>query len=339
MLPYGITFLAISLSAFLNTKKTKQFSMIIFIFFILFYSLRNNIGSDWSQYEYYFDNVFDNNIVDRYKYETGYWLLNYMTSNLLGSFRYLVFLVSVFNGILFWKATNRYSKNIGIIMLLSLFYLFYPTLEAFRQSITLFLFYYSLEYIEQNEKKYILLNIVGLLFHRTGIFGLLFFVFNKYKVSKIIIMLLLLLFSLFEPYFFKIISSISPIFALRYNWYLHMEAIDNSLFSFKTLEYLFIIIFYFIFTKWKSINVREKLTLNLVLLGFILQITLGQISNIGYRMTYYTDIGIVFTYTFIYDKINEPAFKYLYIVALILYILVRFYRVFPFDDPLFIYSF
>jgi hypothetical protein len=337
MLPYGIIFFLMSLNAFLNKKSTKHISLIFFLFFILFYSLRTNIGSDWSGYEYYFNNVLDNDVVERYKFEVGYWLLNYITSTIFSSYRHLVILVGIFVAILFWKSTNRYTKNIGLAMLLSLYYMFYPTLEALRQSITLFLFYYSLHYIDKDQKKYLLINVIGLLFHRTGVLPLLFFVFNKYKVSKIVIILSLVFFSILQPYISNIISFF-PNFALKYNWYFHLETGQSTYFSLKLLEYLLILLFYFILSKKNLISGFERLVMNLVLLGFVLQITLGQITDIVYRVTYYTDIGIIFAYISIFDRIKGPVFKFSYIVVLILYILVRFYRIFPFDDPRFIYS-
>jgi len=343
MVPYLIVFLVISTNVFFNDKDTKYFryfSLITFVLFIMFYALRNNVGVDWSSYEKYFYNINNKDVIDRYKFEVGYWGLNYIAYFLLGSYRYLVFLVGIFNGILFWKSTNRYTKNIGIAILLSLYYMFYPTLEAFRQSLTIFIFYYSLEYIEKDEKKYILLNIIGFLFHRTGIFTLLFYVFNKYKkMQKYIILslLLLLLLPILDPYIFRAMS-IFPVLASKYHYYFHVEAVKSSLFSFKTLEYFLLLIFFLIISKRNTLKKYENIAFNLLLLGFVLQITIGQLSNIVYRITYYTDIGIVLAYIFIYDRIKKPVFKYLYIGILIIYVFLRFYRVFPFNNPRFFYN-
>lgn len=337
MLPYAIVFIVISLNAFINKKNTRIFNLILFVFFILFYAMRNEVGTDWASYEYYFNNVYNKYVLDQYSFEFGYWIMNYLARFFFSSFRYLVFLVGIFNGVLFWKATNRYTKNIGIVVLLSLFYMFYPTLEAFRQSITLFLFYYSLEYIEKNEKKYILLNLIGFLFHLSGIFTLLFFVFNKYKKIRIFILSSMVAFNLIEPYFLKIIS-VYPILYNKYYWYFYIEGVRRPVFTFKTLEYLILVMFYYISNKKIIINKWNKLIVNLLLLGLFIQITIGQMSNVVYRMTYYTDIGIIFAYTFIYDRIKKKVFKYLYLVFLIIYILLRLYRVFPFDDPRFIYT-
>jgi hypothetical protein len=337
LLPYGIVFCVMSLSAFLNRKSTKQFSLVVFILCLLFYSLRNNVGSDWDAYEYYFDKIHSEYLIDNFSFEIGYWALNYVSSGILGSYRYLVLLVGIFNGILFWKATNRYTKNIGIAMLLSSFYLFFPTLEALRQSITLFLFYYSLAYIDKSPKRYIILNFLGILFHTTGIITLLFFVFYRYRLFRLIIATTLVLWGVFETYISKIINYI-PFVSNKYHWYFHVDTVEPSLFTLKTLEYLLIVLFFYVISRKKDLGNQQKLYSNLIFLGLIIQITLGQMSSIVYRMTYFTDIGVILVYCLLYDKMKAPLWKYTYIVGLILYVLLRFYRVFPFGNSNFIYS-
>lgn len=338
MLAYGVIYFLMSINAFLNSKRTKHFSILFFLLFILFFSFRNNVGTDWLTYEFYFNNITDQFTLERYKFEYGFWLLTYLCSYLFDSYRYMVLILGLLTGILFWKATNKYTENIGLLFLLSIFYIFYPSLEAIRQSVTIILFYYSLQYIDDNKKKYIYLNIIGFLFHSTGIFSFIFLLFSINKRFKISIFLFLFLFSVLDPFIQQAIS-IFPSLSHRYYWYIqYIEHEEATLFSLKLFEYLLLLVFYFTLAFRKKLNKMENIAKNLIFIGFIAQISIGQISDMVYRMTYYTDIGVLFAYTFIYDKIKNSILKYFYIIFIILYVFVRLYRAFPFDDPRFIYS-
>lgn len=336
MIPYSVLFITISLNAFLNKRELRHLNLVVFCFLALFYSLRYEVGTDWSAYEYYFYS-FQDDYITTYSFEMGYWWLNYIASFFLSSFRYLVFVVGIFNCVIFWKATCKYTKNIGIIMLLSLFYLFMPTLEAFRQSITLFLFYYSLQYIEKNEKKYIFINILGSMFHYTGIFAIIFMFFNKYKNVRIIILCSMLSFSILEPFVLKVLVHF-PVLYSKYYWYFQYKVAGNTLLTIKAFEYFLILVIYYLYYRKKPFDTWNKIMSNLLLIGFFIQVTLGQVSNIVYRITYYTDIGLMFAYVFIYSKIKNVAFKYIFIVFLIIYVFARFYRVFQFDNMIYHYK-
>lgn len=340
MLVYWVVFGLFCINAFMNNKSSKHMNLLIYVFFILVYSFRKNVGTDWVAYKYYFDNFSLIGDIGDYNFEIGYKLLNYVANLLFNSFWILVFVVGIFNGILFWKATNKYTKNIGIVMLLSLYYVFFPSLDIFRQSITMILFYFSLEYIEKDKKKYLLINLFGLLFHSSGIIALLFYAFNKNNKMRIFSIIVLIFLKEFETIYVQIFDLI-PIINLKYNWYFNdIYKVDNSIFTLKLIEYTLMLIFYlFLIKKKKCINNREKIAFNLVFFGFLFQITIAQMSDIVYRMTYYTDIGMMLSYAFIYDRLRGSFYKYLYIVFLIIYISLRFSRIFPFYDPRFMYYF
>lgn len=335
MLVYGLVFGVFIINAFMNDKSTKHMNLVVYVFFILLFSLRNSIGTDWVAYKDYFDN-FSTSVIEVYKFEIGYELLNSVTHWLFTSFWTLVFVVGIFNGVLFWKATSKHTKNIGIVMLLSLYYIFYPSLEAFRQSICLILFYYSLEYIEKDEKKYLLINLIGLLFHRSVLIALIFYAFNKNNKLRILIVTVAIFFKEFETVFSKIFKFF-PTLNIKYEYYFNNTTNISSIFTLKLLEYSLMLLLYFYLYKKKSLDNHEKVVFNLVFLGFSLQIALTQISDIIYRMTYYTDIGMMLCYVFIYDRIKGSLFKYFYIVFLIIYVFLRLYRIFPFYDPRFMY--
>lgn len=336
MILYGIIFFVFCLNAFLNgNKQTKYINFIIYIFFILIYSLRRNISNDWLAYEYFFDNVFNDAAIQDYLFEIGYKYLNYIVNFVFGSFWYLVVILGIFNGVLFWKATNRYTKNVGIVMLLSLYYIFFPTLEALRQSVTLILFYFSLEYIEKDKKKYFLLNFLGFLFHATGVFSIFFYLFYVNKNIRKVLIVFLLTFGMLEPIIIEVVNNLfgDVDIGMKFLWYFQNSREGNTIISFKSIEYALIILLYFIINKIKGINELENLAFNLVLIGFILLISVGQITDIIYRITYYTDIGVILGYTLLYDRIKGIVLKNLYVLFLIAYIFARFMQAFPFENP------
>lgn len=337
MIPYIVMYSIVIINAFLNNKKAKYISLMVFSFVILFYSLRQNLGSDWPHYEYYFDNIYSTG-PELYKFEIGYRIINIIGKSIFNSYRYLVLVIGLFNGIVFWKATKTYSKNLGLALLLSLYFLFYPTLEAIRQSIPLFLFYYSLKYIETNKQKYFFINVIGLLFHYTAIITILFYYFYKYKKVRNIMLISLIAYSIIEPLFYRILSFF-PLLASKYYWYFVVKAVENSIFSFKSLEgFLILIVYYVINKKSKVKKTYEYISINLVYMGLILQVTLGQFSNIIYRITYYTDIGVILFYLFLYDRFKQPLYRFFYIIVMIAYVTVRLWNIFPYDDPRFFYT-
>lgn len=335
MFIYKIIFLVFGINSFFNEKKMKIFNFMFFILFILIYSFRNEIGTDWYNYESYFRNISTGQT--RHEFEFFYKILNIYGYKFLPSFRWLVFLIGIFNGFLFWNSTNKYSKNIGLVMFLSLYYMFYSTLEALRQSITFFIFYYSLRYIENDWKKYCTLNIIGTLFHFSGIFTLFLLFFNKYKVLKYITIIGLFFFSFFQN-LISIILQNFPLLYSKYYWYMNVAKFKEGIVSFKLIEYIiFVCVYIFSFKKGKK-DSWNKLNFNLLILGLVIQLTIGRYTNIIYRMTYYTDVGLIFGYSFVYNKIKSGRVKVIYIIVIIIYLFLKFYRNFPFMDPNFIYK-
>lgn len=339
MLVWLGVFLIFGINSFFNSEKNKVWNLLFFLSFIFIYSMRNNVGSDWKAYLFYFDNILINpSAVKDYNFEFLYKYLNIYGSMIFPSFRWLVFFISIFNGLLFWQSTKKYTKTIGLVMILSLYFIFFSTIEALRQSITLFLFYFSLQYINKRPLKYLLINTVGICFHSAGIFTVLFLIFNRYKFLQRIMIIFMCFFTNLERIFSKIIENF-PMMYSKYSWYMNFSKMEQSIISFKLIEYIILVCIYLFFLKKEGLDDWNKTNLNLLIFGLLMQVSVGRYTNIMYRMIYFTDIGFIFAIVYIYNRIRSFALSNIYIMIVILYILFRFYRSFPYNDPKFFYKF
>lgn len=316
-------------TAFCN-KKNKKIALVSYIVFIVFYCLRKEVGTDWPTYFKYFYSLDNIAYVEGRGFEIGYWFINYIFSKMGFSYWNLVTFIGISVSLIFYISIKRYSDNYGIIFLLGLFYFFYPSYESIRASIAIVLFLYSIGFVEDNEKKYLLCNIFGMLFHYSSIIAFVYYLFYKFSTSRKLILILAggmgVLIS--TPLFFRIVSILPDGIGNRIIFYLITNGANKDFIdvvSLKLIEYIILLIaVYFLFDQKEKLVLEYKRMLQL---GIIIIIFLGMISNIGYRFTYYTDMAVIFTYSKIYDYFKSIKVKFLYVIILVIYTGVRLARI------------
>ncbi|MCI6591114.1 MAG: EpsG family protein [Spirochaetia bacterium] len=232
-------------------------------------------------------------------------------------------------------------------------------------------------YENSNTKKdtfnYFLINLIGFLFHRTALIAFIFYFFKKNRCFKILILLFFICYGFAQPLINGILQRF-PQFYSRYQYYIMTKNLSQnktSLFSIKLIEYFisFIILLYiyinniiknqkgkklinanlkYLFklknlsNKTKcipNINTIDMTALNLIELGLLIQLFISPILGASYRLLYYCDLGIMLFYATIFYRINNKTVKVFYIIFLIIYLCLRFSRVFPFQNEMFIYHF
>lgn len=351
---YLVILTVVIVGAFFDfSAKAKYSWFIMFFCFCFLYIFRARVGSDWIPYEYYYYHIHDSFEVNRLGLESGYYFLNLVFNNLGLPFQTVTITIGIIVCVLFWKAIKKYEIKPGITLLGAMFFMFYPTLEALRQSVPLFLMFYllsldsKLETAEEKKSrfqviinadgKYWILNAVGALFHQTSIFvAALLYGFKKNRIFKLVTTLALMLFGVFQPQLEVLMRSYLPKLYHKYIYYtiLVEGGISSKLLSVKFIEYLII------FAILLLLNNKSKLemsVLNIIELGILIQIAMvGKIDAL-YRILYYTDIGIVLFFSIMEKRIKRVDLKFIYYIIVIIIIVIHLVRAFPIDNTLYIY--
>lgn len=350
----------LSLTVSCNGKYRKIAWLSFFLFSAIYVSLRN-IGTDWLEYAIYYD---QHNILEFFDgyFEIGFSLILSFFKLCGLSYAAAAGAISLVCCFIFFKATNHYTNSFGFVALLASFYIFYPGLETIRQLVTIVLFYYSLIYIDFDWKKYFGINFLGILFHRTGIVTFFFYFFRKHKLVKIAYFIALAMYVLVEPYLFKLLMHFPSVYQ-KYYWYrvVKHNSVD-SLLSLKLMEYLMLIIAVLLLKMQKanfsikissgsrknshhigtnqSEGLREVLEtgenkfFDLMIMGMGIQLFVKSILASSYRLLYYSDIGVLMTFCFLHDRTSKRN-RFLLEVTAVIYIAIRFYRLFSVNTQLF----
>ena len=353
---YILIFVLASITAYTATKTDKASCTIRFAtqyLFAVVYILRTRVGTDWSVYADYYNKLNDPFIVEQYGFEKGYYLLNKIFELYHANFQLIIVVLSVFFYACFLKGTQKLKINPDITFLLALLYLFYPSLEALRQSVGIFIFYYSLQYINQDQFRirkggvifkslnyykgkvqYIMVNVSGILFHRGSITTFVYYFYQSNRLIKIIIVGGCVLFDVFRSHIEQLLRLFPGLFQ-RYSIYVTDHEIA-PVFSLKLIEY---IIIFFILISFRDKNKNERISLDLIEIGILIQVFISKYISATYRILYFCDIGIILFYSTLYERIKKKRAKVFYITFVIIYVGVRFYRAFPFNNEAFSYHF
>jgi hypothetical protein len=160
------------------TKKWTFLDIFILLVLIIFSGIRFNVGTDYGLYYYiyniYISKVFSLNDYYSTKQEFGYYLLSWITKNISSS-RYGIFWTSaIITYIPIYSRIKKESKNFTFSILLFFLLGFYTgSFNIIRQWIAIAINFYAIQYIEENRKKFVMLNIIGSLFHSTCIIAML----------------------------------------------------------------------------------------------------------------------------------------------------------------------
>ena len=338
-----------------NYSKLQQLVwMITYFVFCALYIFRARVGTDWTVYENYYYSLNNLGEVLRLDFEPGYYFINRLFYSLRMPFQIIPVLLSSMACVIFIKSCHRLRLDRSVCFLLALFYMFYPTLEALRQTVPIFLFFFSLSLLteksEDNTKQkrkiwetikedanYFILNGIGILFHRSiGVLAIVFYGIRKSKVFLIATVVVMAMFGVLQSSIKQLMSQYLPGFYHRFIYYaVEQPSIQQQpSSSFKLLEYAIILIILIIL---QNKDENERNALCLVEIGTAIQLFLARFVGATYRLLYFTDIGVVLFYASLDRRFKRSEFRIVYRVLLIIYICVRLIRAFPTDNDAFIY--
>ena len=122
-----------------------------------------------------------------YKYvkdiEIGFTVLVYCIAKIFGNLNVLLTCIEILIIIPFYKGISYFKKEISVWLCMLTFYLinYNVTLNMMRQWIAMAFLLYGFRYIiEKKPLKFIIINLLAMTFHKSAIFGLLFYLIFLY---------------------------------------------------------------------------------------------------------------------------------------------------------------
>lgn len=156
---------------------------LIFLISFLFSGLRYQIGTDYLNYYYVFDDLRTDDIA---LLEYGNYLLMYLVQLIDGPFQLYILVTSFIICYSFFKFIKLFSKDKSISLFIFLFFglFFLSSLNFIRQFLAISFFILALCSISENKKiKTIFFIVFSILFHTSALVTLPIFLFYKLKIN------------------------------------------------------------------------------------------------------------------------------------------------------------
>jgi hypothetical protein len=175
----GISLIQIGLH--LTDKSRKRINYFVMGAYVLFFGFRGFIGWDWTNYYPYFQSITPNNL---FSFEPGFVFYTLLIKSIFKDYQIFILISTLINFILlnifFKRYLNEKYYALGFALFIA-FSGFVLEVDLMRNIKSLLLFMISLKYIEEKSIiKFLLFNIIALLFHWSSILFLpLYFIFQK----------------------------------------------------------------------------------------------------------------------------------------------------------------
>lgn len=307
--------------------------LILFLFFFVA-GLSYKIHNDFQIYEMLYKYININNIqkiIFNYNIkEFGFLYLNILFNNILSfecfkAFVYLINTFLIYKGIRYFFNEKDSLFILALLYLYGVFYFFY--LPSFRQSISISIFIYSLQYLEKKDAfRYFLLSFIACLFHKSGvILFCLYFIFKYLKTSKkllsIFYVLSIIIYYFLDSFCLKILNII-----INFLGKFYPEFLSNKLyFGLNCIgsprEFIFYLLIFgtiiFYYSEKEDFFIKGYLFFHMF---YILQ----KYISISYRIILYFQIFFIFYLVILLQKISKEKVKVFFKYGLLLFIFLNF---------------
>lgn len=296
LLIYGVIGFLGLIKHYIDEKKFRMASIIIFIVTMLFFTVRLNMGNDIPTYIIVYDRV-ENPIYDAIHYHLsrniGFTSLALLCKKIFGSYRYFLLTCNILTTIVITYIVFKHSKNmlLSLMIFIGSGYLEVYYSSGIRQSIAMVIFLFSyFEFLENKQYlKYYIGIFMSFLFHDVALVGfalpLLLNSLNKIKENTIkkgiIIVMMALLLSFFSSYALTLLFNIV---GADYTWNHILSYFSGQSFSImglglQILITLMCIVLYSIGEKNEN-TYLQILTIFVALLIYILLIRFPIVSRV-----------------------------------------------------------
>ncbi|WPQ64529.1 EpsG family protein [Chitinophaga sancti] len=321
----------------------KRLMITVGLFIILFFvGFRYKIGSDWAVYLQGYNEVVplgqllggkNLNFSDDFT-EPGFKIVSSLCSYLGMNFFMFVFLITVFNtfSLYYFIYRNDFRNKLvflAIILILTVFLEF----DILRQSIAFHIVLFGFIGDRIKPVKFILLVVLAMMFHYTAIIFLLFYVFQRMKLTrkKILFLTIVYVISLFVtiPIITSILLALKPlaggvlsaVIEKGSNLVANFELTRNISFT-SILNLAFLCLLYM---RWEklTLTVTESTLVKMFLFYILLISTLKEVQEVADRFSYYYNIGIAFMFALLSSLITFRARNKVLLIVPMLFILMR----------------
>lgn len=301
----------------------KLFFPLSFFVLLFFYGFRFDVGIDWSVYYSFYDQVEPFGSVlqgeqsafvffspEFAPLDIGYRLLNSIFKSWGVGFQGLVFIISLFNLFSLYRfIVFNELKYKFTFLLIFLSLAMFREFDIFRQSLSFYIFLFSLKYVDEKMWKYFIINMFGAFFHIGALIFLIILPILKMKFSRnqMLVILSFYILTMFFP--LPLISAIlafAEMISLP-SWVLvKMMAMHNYLNYPRelgltiSLPCIFILVAIIVkYRFYKSLVRRDIVLLNLFICYFLINIIGSEINEFVTRFGYYFFVGIALAFSFI----------------------------------------
>ena len=321
------------------------------ILLILFVGLRYKVANDWNNYlsltkqiesipEMLSGNYFA--FANETSIEIGFKLIisiinTFFSAETSNSLQVLTFLITLFCYSVLFKVVKNQEEIKYKFLFISTFvgFTMFREFDILRQSISFYIFLYSVQFIGKDFKKYLGYNILGMFFHTSAVIFLpLYFLFKcNFKKSVIYILLFFHCFTMFVR--FSFISEILEFFSGYFPELVFVQKIytyttelegGNSLSLVGVLYAIYLILILMNYQKsYLNIDLKGKIYLNSFFIFIIINIIFSDSKEIADRFSYFFYFGLTFVFVYVIDLLPKKLiFPYLTLVLVFPYI--RFTR-------------
>ena len=333
--------LCVLLSIFfeLGNQNVKKY---VLWFWVLFFTciggFRWNVGDDWDQYYYYFENCSLFHIFDTIRYgedflEPGFVFLQAISKLILKKYYIYNILLTFFYQFTIVRISKRYSPKYPILM-----YAFIMTVTgtasygAVRAGLAAAIMYWAYPYIEKRDlKKFLLVVFIGASIHVLSIVMLPFYWIGKFKFNYLTATILYFVVAFGSVYFRNYLLQV-PMFlggniAYKAELYANGQTVG---FTGSTSYGWFLYYFLFmLFIYMRQYSKNEYFYNTLLMLFFVLRAIMMTFSEgMGDLTRLSAGLGPVFPVLmlFSFTKLMESKKGFLVISAIALYVAVNVYH-------------
>lgn len=250
--------------------KNKYFDFLPYLIMGIFVGLRYQVGRDYLNYCYIYNNIRDN---IEYDVEFGYKIIVKICQSFGGTQQIVFLIFSLLTSFFTYKfiKKNSLDYNLSTIIYLCIGPYFLSSTNVIRQALSVSVFLYSIKFIKEKKLlKYLISILFSFPIHSTAIFLIPFYFIldKKIKCSYYLLMFLFLYFSLRT----NLVNSIAYIFGYQK----YIEGLKQTMDSSYLIFCLISVIEILLFIKYKK---GDTLFINMNYISVVL-ITLGFVSPI-----------------------------------------------------------
>lgn len=320
------------------SKQGKSWNSIVLLivatFFILFLGLRWEIGTDWNSYKELFDTLeLDwNFVVNVYRFEFGYVLLNYFTKLIYSDYTFFLIIDASIAIIPLFLVIRKTSPYVGLSCFLFYSIYFLPHfMGSNRRMIAISFVLLGFSYLYENKKKKYYLSILfAILFHKSSIIALLalFLYKRNIEIKKIILVLFLsLIIGLLDipSFILNALFSFIPSNSILDSLLFYSDSVEEvsiaQILSAIARRCIFISMYLYVIYRNKNVDRMSIYFLYLYFTGFIIYCLFLQYQILQVSTTYFAIVEILlFPRMLSYLKYEE---KYLVLFFLLIYCFVQ----------------